>query len=271
MLRTDSRHGLTARSARAILAGVVALSLGACVRPAMQAEPAPIASDRPSFFAGTSIAEVGHPLLEVGTTWSRADGATVLVVGEPTLRVGLSTRVEVRVTAPSYLMLRPDAIRADGLGDAGLGAKVSLLGAPEGASRLQPRLSLLAGASLPTGSAAFGGDRALPSAALLAGWSLGDRVALDANLAWGQAEAGGGTVDTWAAVAGLSMSLSDRTGSFAELFSTRGPSNDWDPATLHAGVTYLIRPSLQVDGHVGVRLKDTGEGYYVGLGFVRRF
>ncbi len=271
MLRTASRHGLNVRSARAILAGAVALSLGACVRPAMQAEPAPIASDRPSFFAGTSIAEVGHPLLEIGTTYARTDGANLLAVGEPTLRVGLSPRVEVRVTAPSYLMLRPDAVRADGLGDVGLGAKVNLLGVPEGAPRLHPRLSLLAGTSLPTGSAAFGSDRALASAALLAAWSLGERVALDANLVWGQGDVGGGTADTWAAVAGLSMALSDRAGSFAELFSTRGPSNDWDPATLHAGVTYLLRPSLQIDWHAGVRLKESGEGYYLGFGLVRRF
>ncbi|MBL8996935.1 MAG: transporter [Gemmatimonadetes bacterium] len=265
------RHAQSPRNVRAILACAVALSLGACVRPAMHAEPSPIASDRPSFSTGTSIAEVGHPLLEIGTTYSRTDGANVLVVGEPTLRVGLSPRIELRLTAPNYLMVRPDAIRADGLGDAGIAAKVTLLAIPDGASRIHPHLSLLAGTSLPTGSETFGSDRALPSASLIAGWALSDRVGLGANLIWGQADVGGGTADTYAAVAGISVSHTDRFGSFTELYSTRGPSADWDPASLQYGVTYLLRPSLQLDGHAGVRLKDTSEGYFLGFGLTRRF
>ena len=75
----------------------------------------------------------------------------------------------------------------------------------------------------------------------------------------------------YAAVVGLGFSNSEKVGTFAEMYSTRGPSGDWDQASLQSGLTYLLTPSLQLDGHAGVRLKDAGEGYYLGLGFSRRF
>lgn len=250
---------------------VTLLLLGACIRPPAGVEPTPLASDRPSFSTGTAITQVGHPLLEAGMTYARADGANVLALGEATLRMGVSPRVELRLTAPNYLMVRPDAIRADGLGDAGIGAKVTLFQGGGESAPVHPEIALLVGTSLPTGSATFGSDRALPSASLIAGWSLSDRVGLGANLIWGQTDTGAGTADVYAAVVGLGFANSDKVGTFTELYSTRGPSGDWDPASLQGGLTYLLRPSLQLDGHAGVRFKDAGEGYYVGFGFSRRF
>ena len=164
-------------------------------------------------------------------TYSRTDGANVLAVGEATLRAGISPRVELRLTAPNYLMVRPDAIRADGLGDASIGAKVTVFRGGGESAPVHPEIALRVSTSLPTGSATFGSDRALPSASLIAGWSLSDKVGLGANFAWRKTDTGSGTADAYAAVVGLGFSNSDKVGTFAELYSTRGPSGDWDPAS----------------------------------------
>lgn len=158
-----TRFRIESRRTLGALLPATLLMLGACIRPPVGAEPTPLASDRPSFSSGTAITQVGHPLLEAGMTYSRADGANVLAVGEATLRAGVSPRVELRLTAPNYLMVRPDAIRADGLGDAGIGAKVTLFEGGGNSAPVHPEIALLVGTSLPTGSATFGSDRALAS------------------------------------------------------------------------------------------------------------
>jgi hypothetical protein len=261
-------HARTPALAAALAA---AFALGACAHPMAQVAPAPIASDRPSYSTGTAITPVGFPLLETGLTYYRADGVNLLAVGEATLRVGVAPRAELRLTAPNYNMVRPDPFRADGLGDAGAGVKVTLKEGPAEAGTFEPGLALLAGVSLPTGSQAFTGDQVLPSASFIAGWSLTDRVGLTANLIWAQARSGGGTVDTYAAVGGVSFSHTDKFGSFYEVFSTRGPSGNWDDPYLTGGVTYLLTPRFQLDAHWGFRTSGPGDAYYLGTGFSRRF
>ena len=255
------------------LAGLLlaCLALGACTRTIARLQPILLSTDRPSFSSRASVVPVGFPQVESGLTYSRTDGASATAIGETTLRAAVSPTVELRLTAPSYVLLRESGSAADGLGDASLGAKLVLSDVPSRPGETAPSVALLLGTSLPTGAPGVGSDRALPSAALLVGWSLSPRTGLTANAIWGQAEVAGGTADVWAGVLGLGFSHTDKVGSFAEVYSSRGPSGDWDDPWVVGGLKFLMLRTVQFDVHGGVRSATPGEGYFLGLGLSRRF
>lgn len=209
--------------------------------------------------------------MESGATLNRADGVDLISIGEATLRSALTPTLELRVTAPSYLALRSEGLNADGLGDAALGAKLVLREGSSDANAAAPALSLLVGSSLPTGADALGAGRGLLSGALLADWTLAPRLGLNVNVSWAQAASAGGTADTWAGVLGLSVAHDERHGSFVQMFSVRGVSGTWDAPYLIGGLTFLARPTMQLDIHGGARTSSPGSAHYLGMGISRRF
>ncbi len=257
-------------SIRALLVGSV-VAVCACSRLETRTAPAPLSTDRPSFSTGTGVVPIGFPQVESGVSFSRADGVDQIVVGEATLRSALTPTLELRVTAPSYLLLRSASLTADGLGDAALGAKLVLREGAGEPSVTAPAISLLLGASLPTGAKPLSAGQSLLSGALLADWTLAPRLGLNANVVWAQAASDVGTADTWAGVLGLSVSHSEQLGSFVQMFSVRDVSGSWDAPYLIAGLTFLARPTLQLDVHGGARTSSLGSAHYIGVGVSRRF
>lgn len=259
------------RLALRTIIGASAITATACARFDSAPAPAPLSTDRPSFSTGTGVVPVGYPQVESGVTVNRADGVDLISIGEATLRSALTPTLELRVTAPSYLSLRSAALSQDGLGDAALGAKLVLREGSGEANAAAPALSLLLGTTLPTGANALGAGRGLLSGALLADWALAPRLGLNVNVSWAQALADVGTADTWAGVLGLSVAHDERLGSFVQMFSVRGVSGTWDAPYVIGGLTYLARPTLQLDIHGGARTSSPGSAHYVGVGISRRF
>ncbi len=247
----------------------VALATVACAHPARVA-PFSIITDRPDFTESAQTVPAGFTQVEMGGTYSREESVKSISTGETLVRVGMSPKVELRLTAASYAVETADAARAQGMEDTGLGFKFALHEGPEGPS-IVPTVALIAGTSLPTGAQAFRSQRALPEAKLLGAWTISERVGFASNLNWARAEAAGTTHDEFSASGSFAFSLSDKVGAYTEAYSFAERFGGWQRRTyVNGGLTYLFNEGFQVDARAGVRTDKVG-GVFFGLGLARRF
>lgn len=235
-----------------------------------------LVTDRPDQTESAVSVPPGFVQLEIGALIGDDDEGGVSVefreVGSTLVRVGLFEGTELRVGWSGFVeeTVKTAGARAksDGVGDASLGFKTELL--DERGRR--PRVAILAATSLPLGDSDVTSDRFDPSARLSFSHTLSDRVGLGYNagveLATGFDEAGlEHTLSSAIYTVALGVGLSDRTGAFFELFgdlplsAPGGATHSFD-----AGITYLLRPNLQLDVAVGVGLSEDAADTFAGVG-----
>jgi hypothetical protein len=239
------------------------------------AEPE-LVTDRPDQTESTAIVPTGRAQLEIGATRTYDDASGVeletLEVPATLLRYGLGERVELRLGWSGWIdqEVRAGAAResADGIGDAEVGAKVLLR---EGGG-VSPRVAVIAATSVPAGDDAFSSDRFDPSARLTVSHDLAGGIGLGWNIgvetASGPAvDRGRTTLSTAIYTLAAGFPAGEKMGVFAELFGEVPMSAPGDPAHLvDAGVTYLLRPHLQLDVAGGVGLSDDAPDWFAGVG-----
>ncbi|MEO5509422.1 MAG: transporter [Longimicrobiales bacterium] len=219
-----------------------------------------LTSDRPDFTE--SVVVVSRPQLESGYTLTRTDGISRHAIGELLLRIGLTRRFELRVLANSYVLTRGNGVEANGIEDAGIGAKFSL----------SPRAAVIVGAIFPTGASTETADGVVPEVLLSLERPLSESVALGANASFASQPGPSGRSGEASGSIVLGAEIGRRTGVFAEAYGTRvlnGPFRDHAVFT-DVGMTRSITGDLQLDARVGHRLNGAGE-WYVGVGLVRRW
>ena len=96
-----------------------------------------------------------HTQLETGMTFSSQRDTSSWAIGELLLRQGLAKRLEGRLAINSFVVERDGGDSKEGLENVVLSSKLSLLDAGEASRRWQPAVSVLAGASVPTGASTF--------------------------------------------------------------------------------------------------------------------
>ncbi len=255
-----------------LAAALLALALAG---PATGQESPPLVGDRPDFTESTETIPRGRLQLETGVTRSAADDAEEIAAGEVLLRIGLLSRLELRVLVGSYVSTSlpgagPDP---DGLADPAIGIKVKLTDG-EGA---RPAVALLLGTSIPIGSDELSDDEAVPDAKLALAWQLTERWGLASNINYARAVAADGTggVDrfdqgSWS-LSGA-VALGGPWGAYLEYFGISKEEPGGDAVHFfNAGVTYLVRDDLQLDGRVGRELEADDPGWFAGVGAVVRW
>ena len=224
-------------------AACAALLGSACAQDALT-------SDRPGFSTSPSTVAQGRLLIEAGL--DLAEGGT-FTAPLALVRYGVGPDTEVRA---GWSGLALDGAGADGLGGS-VEVKHTLGSGQRGAT------GLLLTATLPPSG---GVD---PSAGFL--WTRGlGPASLFGTATVGRPEADGDRRWVGTNAVGVSGSLSERVGVFAEHFVsvTEGPG-----AARHvidAGLTYLVTNDLQLDLTAGVGVGG-GAGDFVGAGIARRF
>lgn len=128
--------------------------------------------------------------VEAGETFTREADAKSLSVGEVLVRAGMSKRVELRVSANSWLVEGIGSARSQGMEDGSIGVKVSFVDAPEKPS-LRPAVSLIVATSVPSGSANQRSSLLLPETKLIGAWTLSERLGFASNLNWAQGDNSG--------------------------------------------------------------------------------
>lgn len=255
--------------------GVALLCLAGALPPAM-ADPPELVTDRPDQSESTQVVEPGRVQLEIGALWSaeRDQPADQETFALPTtlIRIGVAERLELRVgwagLVRDEVELRRGTLTREGAGDAGLGAKLRL--ADEQGHR--PAMALLAGVSLPVGDTGIGSERSDPSFRFAASHTLSRRLGLayNAGIAWATETDRRGeshTLSSYVYTLSAGLALGEKLSGFAELFGEIPGSAAGDTAhSFDSGLTFRLRPNLQLDLAAGVGLTDAAPDWFAGLG-----
>lgn len=248
--------------------------------PRLDAEEAELVTDRPDQTESAEIVPTGSVQIEVGATWTEDDEGPVEIetfaVPQTLVRIGLAERFELRLgwggREDSELRLGSTKLDSDGAADGELGAKILLREERGGA----PQTAILVSTSVPIGSSALSSDRWDPAFRLSFAHTLSDRLSLgyNAGLSWSSEEGLDGrrhTLSNYLYTAALGIGLSERWGAFVELFGeTPASAEGQSTLSLDAGLTYLLRPNLQLDLAAGSGLSGPAPDLFVGLGVTLR-
>lgn len=259
-----SKFAEAGRAARVavVLAGALAASLSSA-----QERP-PLVTDRPDQTESADTVPPGAVQVEAG--WLHVEGAggargtAVDELPGTLVRVGLAADWELRLGWGGWL----DGPDADGAADTGVGAKWRIGRSAAGGTTV----ALLASTSVPTGNPEVTSDRFDPELRLSVAHELTERFGLGWNLGVARESFRdpGDRVRSssfWFATAVLAASAGERAGVFLELFGEGGGSRGGAPATsLDGGVTYLLRPNVQLDLAAGVGLSSAADDRFLGFG-----
>ena len=237
-------------------------------------------TDRPDQTESTATVPPGRSQLELGATFTRDQegGTTVETLEVPgsLLRIGLGERLELRLGWTGWLddEERTGGLRtgADGIGDAEIGAKVRLR---EGGGR-SPAVALIAATSVPVGDEPLSSERFDPAARIAVSHDLEGGIGVGWNVGVETASepADGGRTTRATAIYTLAAGFpaGERWGLFAELFGEIPMSAGGGPAhSVDGGVTWLVRPNLQLDAAAGAGLSDDAPDWFAGVGLSVRF
>jgi hypothetical protein len=298
-----------ALSSRTAAAAALAASLSACATayrpPALaSAAPAPAAAlahagheegaapahpahaplagpDRPGYSFSPVTVPAGGVQLETGATEARAGTQTYRTVGEGLLRVGVARATELRVSGQSFAS-RTDAAApagartARGVEDARLGVKQRLFAGHAAAGVAATSVAVIAGTTVPSGSADFGARAWQPEAVLVVNTPLTTRLSVVENLSDSYADASttpdghrahrvGATVAGWYALTG-------RVSAFGEYAGTRLAAVGAAAAHyVDAGVTFTPVGHVQLDVRAGAGMNGVRGDRFVGAGVTRRW
>ena len=264
--------GATRRPIPLVIVAAAVLILGSAAGSYAQDQAPELITDRPDQTESAEVIPPGYVQIEIGLTYGETQDDEKLrtfATPETLIRIGLLRALELRLGFSGYQWEdfdgggNPDR----GMGDLDVGLKWKLweeMG-------WRPQTALLLGISLPTGAKGFSSERVDPSFRFLFAHTLSDRLSMGYNLgvAWetsdedGERETSALLQYTWT----LGMSLTDRWGSFFELFgdvpldSSGGAAHSAD-----VGLTYLLRENLQLDAAVGVGLSSEADDWFITAG-----
>lgn len=247
---------------------VPCLLLSACL-PLAGTGPS-LGVDRPGATRGAEVLARGAAQVEGGTTVTHGNGVRAVSAGELLVRAGVGGRAELRVGLPSYGHVAVSSLRVTGLEDASAGAKLALLAPDAAAFSRRPALSLLVGATLPTGAAGFRADAAQPEAALLLGWRPAARVQVGVNAGYRRLADADLRYGALSGSAMVGVAVGERLGLRAEAYGFAPEARDRS-AYVSAGATWLLGPDLRLDARLGTGVHHAPGERVVGVGFARRF
>jgi len=233
-------------------------------------------TDRPDATESPNVVPTGYAQIEAG--WNHVefeqDGVELTSDAFPStlVRIGLHELVELRVGFDGYLRQdQPSAGSVSGFGNSSIGAKFSL------ATEKRTEAAVIAQLNLESGDPDVRALRNDPAVIFTFANTLTERLSLGYNIGvrWTTVEDTTGDEDTLSALAwtiALGIDGKGRWAYFTEFFGATGLSEHGSPANLFdGGVTYLLRPNLQLDLAVGVGLSSAAPDWITTLGISYRF
>jgi hypothetical protein len=219
-----------------------------------------IATDRPAVSASSIVVPFGTLQAENGTTRTSSQGQHTWDGPETSLRFGMTSRTELRLTAPN--VVGPVATGSgSGVADLAVGLKQQLGPVVGGVD-----VSLVVSLSLPTGTTAVSSHGYDPSVqlpwsrVLWPNWTAAGMLSL-----YAPTEAGRHNL-TGEATFLMDRQWTARWDGFVEYvgdFPQVGGARN----LVHVGTGYKPTPHQQFDVHVGVGLSSAAADYLIGIGY----
>lgn len=244
-------------SARMKTSALLALVLGAPFAAALADTPA---FDRPGIAFSTSTLAPGTFTWEQGlpdVTYSDRNGArSTLASATTVVRAGLSSLLEVQLSTALLNHLSSNSGNASGIGDSGLAIKAAL---PIHSTRLS--MAVLGGVGLATGDAAFSNDATTLNLATTASYALDESSAVAAYAGVSRAKGS----DTLTLSPSYGFALNDTWGAYLEAGATYADGSA-DQYLAGGGVTWMVLPTVQLDGYSNFGLNQATPNVIAGVG-----
>ncbi|WP_460893075.1 transporter [Rufibacter soli] len=230
----------------------------------------PFVSDRPDRTESATVQALGTLQIESGFSRqiSRMEGQKYTEVLYPTtlVRWGVLDQLEVRL-ATDYLRTtiqeEKGPVTAKGLTAFSIGTKIKVTEE----NGLLPSIAFLAHLTVPSGSSEFRPAHVAPDFAFSLSHTLSNRFSLGYNL--GYAWDGDSPEGTGFYTLSICSALSDRWGGFAEVYGEKPEQGKWGHST-DMGLTFLLRPNLQLDASAGIGITSNAPDYFLSTGFCVR-
>lgn len=240
----------------------VALLLLANYALSQETTPPPdIVTDRPDVTESSVVVPKGSLQFENGITWAADHGDQPVDFTETLVRIGISTRTELRVVLPNYSTDIWGSSVAIGSSDMAIGAKQQIGPLWRGFD-----LAVIAAVSLPTGTARLSSHGFDPfikfpwSKDLAKGWSIGGMQSFFWNTQNGRRNV------TWEPTFVTEKEITKPLSAFVEYagdFAQRGGSKQ----IAHFGLAYKVTSDQQIDCHFGFGLSPAAPNRFFAFGY----
>jgi Putative MetA-pathway of phenol degradation len=222
-----------------------------------------IVTDRPDVTESSIVVPKGSLQIENGATLTTDHGFQTFDLSESLIRLGISTKTEIRLVVPNYLggFAGSDAT---GFGDVALGMKQQL-------GPLSPGfdLAVIVAVSIPTGSSQVSSHGYDPfvkfpwSKELKSGWSIGGMQSLFWNT--DDHRRNGDWEPTFYVEKEITKSWDAFVEYAGDFFQHGGPSE-----IAHFGTAYRITGRQQIDFHFGFGISDAAPRHFFAVGYSLR-
>jgi len=235
-----------------------------------QTSPYPLVTDRPDHTESSSIVPAGTLQIETGMVYENdeftSEGLSTSVksfnMATTLLRYGLTDFFELRIGS-EYLLEKTENSTSQetlqGVNGLDLGTKIFLINEKD----YVPETSFILHVNFPVGNETFHDDKILPTMLFAMSHSLSEKIGLGYNLGgeWTEAE----EINYLYSVA-IGVELMGRLSGFIESY---GASSKDDPSSLvvDMGITYLVKPTLQLDTSIGYSLTEENPDWFLNAGF----
>ena len=237
-----------------VLLGAVILFSGLLLALPAHAQ---ISTDRPDFADSPNTLSTGSIQLETGLTMEFYGDDMVRAIGEPLIRYGLPSSLEVRLGLPSHI---GGDVSESGLSDPSVGVKWTISDFAEDGS-----FGVIGSLLVPLGDDQFTSDGFDPSIALIASKPLNQRLSLAAQILGAWATAGDDRHLNWTGTVVMGTPIGETMGAFAEIRAD-APEIGEERYLAHFGLLKSLNDRIQVDIHGGFGLSDSAPDSFLGFG-----
>ncbi|MDB5819195.1 MAG: hypothetical protein JWQ11_2835 [Rhizobacter sp.] len=222
-------------------------------QPAAESESVKVAPDRRDFTTGTGIVPSGHVQLEFGATWEQGDDRRQWSIGDVSLRVPVSSRVELRLQTLSYEIQHDDRGRHVGLDDTSLGLRFLI----DKSSAYE--LALQVDSTIPSGSHSVAERRLQPEAILATTLKLTPQTSLVLNVGGTYASSDRQRFNQVVVASSLRHDLSENFNLFGEVYNFNREDRGGSSRTRAAfGAVYFLDRSTAIDARFIRDLRNVG-------------
>jgi len=204
------------------------------------------------------VVPIGSVQFETGFTTTVSQGQRTFDAPETLLRFGVTSKTELRLTAPDYFGVLGTT---SGLSDLSVGVKQQLGPAPGGFD-----VSVVLSLNLPTGASAISSHGYDPSVqlpwsrSLSANWTAAGMLSLYWPTVQGRRNVTGETTFLF------DRQLTKQWDAFGE-YAGDIPEQGGPRHIVHFGTAYKLTPHQQIDFHAGFGLSSAAVDHFIGIGY----